>query len=137
MVYDSPKWIPNHRCERGCHPGHVSSHGGAPGLATWSVTRDCDMFLANLSSAEPGTRQGRFREVKRPSLLFPEQLGMSEDKRSNFTLFLTSSVTRRDPITVSAPLQLHLWKGGITPYSVCLLGLPRSRGTKHEEETEH
>lgn len=99
-----------------------------PGLATWRVTRDCDMFLANLSSAEPGTRQGRFREVKRPSLLFPEQLGMSEDKRSNVTLFLTSSVTQRDPITVSAPLQLHPWKGGLTPTLPASWGCPDPGG---------
>lgn len=64
-----------------------------PGLATWTGTRDCNMFLANLSSAEPGTPGVRFREVKRPPVLFPEQLGMSEDTSSNFTLFLTSSVT--------------------------------------------
>lgn len=51
------------------------------------------MFSANLSSAEPSTRGVRFKEVKRPWVGFPEQLGMSEDVSSNFTLFLTSSVT--------------------------------------------
>lgn len=51
------------------------------------------MFFANLSSAEPGTQGVRFRELERPSAFFPEQLGMSEDTSSNFSLFLTCSLT--------------------------------------------
>lgn len=61
-----------------------------------SGERDCDTFFANLSSEEPGTWGVRFREVKRPSAFFPEQLGLSEDASSNFTLFLPSSVTSGD-----------------------------------------
>lgn len=63
------------------------------GLAAQRALRDCNMFLANLSSAELGTRGVWFRELECPSAFFPEQLGMSEDPSSNFTLFLTSSVT--------------------------------------------
>lgn len=54
-----------------------------------AARRDCNTLLANLSSAEPGTQGVRVRELKRPSVLFPEQVGVSEDPSSNFTLFLT------------------------------------------------
>lgn len=75
-----------------------------PGLAAPGAKRDCNMFFANLSSAEQGTQGVRFREVKHPSAFFPEQLGLSEDASSNFTLFLTSSVTSGDSMKSAVSL---------------------------------
>lgn len=99
-----------------------------PGLAAPRASGDCNMFSANLSSAGPGTWGARFKEVERPSVFFPEQLGMSKDTSSNFTLFLTSSVTRGDYINFSAPWRLHLWKGGFTSPLRTSLGTVQSQG---------